>query len=33
MTPFAVFAFMGVPIILRALGGGAVLLHERLARA
>jgi hypothetical protein len=32
MTPFAFFAFMGVPIILLVPGGNAVLLHDRSAR-
>ena len=32
MRPFAYFAFWGVPLIVAALGWGAVLLHERSER-
>lgn len=32
MTPFAYFAFWGVPLIVAALGWGAAYLHMRSIR-
>jgi hypothetical protein len=32
MTPFAFFAFLGVPLIVLGLGWAAVLLQERVSR-